>query len=63
VYERSCTTSHTQVDASAAADVRANIQSRLGEPAADALVPVQPAEEQARTRAALLLGTVVRGGR
>ncbi|KAG1659167.1 hypothetical protein FOA52_007548 [Chlamydomonas sp. UWO 241] len=46
------------VDATAAADVRANVQLRLGEPAADSLVPVQPAEEQARTRAALLMGTV-----
>ncbi|KAG2440282.1 hypothetical protein HXX76_004393 [Chlamydomonas incerta] len=47
------------IDAAAAADVRTRIEQQTGNKAiADALVPPQPAEAEARERAALLLGSI-----
>lgn len=51
------------LDALAASDARARLAKQLpgGAAAAECLVPVQPAEEEARARAAVLMGAL--GGR
>mmetsp|Transcript_18999 Transcript_18999/g.56597 ORF Transcript_18999/g.56597 Transcript_18999/m.56597 type:complete len:162 (-) Transcript_18999:296-781(-) len=46
------------VDAAAADQARVSLAARIGEAAAEGLIPHQPREEQALQRAELLMGTV-----